>query len=61
MKEIQDALTQGKITKRQADALVRHKQTHGHTDKHIKQMIALMLKGHRFLEAHRQTMKTHGT
>ena len=60
MKEIEDALTQGKITKRQADALIRHIQAHGHPAKHIKQMIALMFKGHRFLEAHRQTMRTHG-
>tara|TARA_R100000353_G_scaffold2250_3_gene3314 strand:+ start:5835 stop:6011 length:177 start_codon:yes stop_codon:yes gene_type:complete len=48
------------LTKRQLDALARHKKTHGHTKKHIDEMKKLMLKGKTFTQAHNAAMKTQG-
>ena len=48
------------ITKRQEEALARHKKEHGHTKKHIDEMRKLMLKGKTFTEAHKMTMRKVG-
>ena len=48
------------LTKRQEDALARHKKKGTHTRKHIKEMEDLMLKGKTFTEAHKLTMKKVG-
>jgi len=48
------------LTKRQKDALARHKKKGNHTRKHMEEMKSLMLKGKTFTEAHNLTMKKVG-
>ena len=48
------------LTKRQEDALKRHKEKGSHSAKHIAMMRKLMKEGKTFTEAHRQTMKALG-
>ena len=38
-----------RLTKRQKDALQRHKATHGHSKKHIDEMTKAMLSGKTFM------------
>ena len=49
-----------RLTKRQKDALQRHKTTHGHTKTHIDEMTKAMLSGKTFMEAHVIAMKKKG-
>ena len=49
-----------RLTKRQKDALQRHKDTHGHTKSHINEMTKAMLSGKTFMEARRIAMKKKG-
>lgn len=46
------------LTKRQLEALERHKKDHGHTNKHISIMKREMKKGKTFIESHNIAMKT---
>ena len=48
------------LTKRQEDALARHKKKNIHTRKHMEEMKKLMLKGKTFTAAHSMTMKKVG-
>ena len=49
------------LTKRQKEAMARHKKAHGHSNKHIKMMTDLMLKKNKtFTQAHNMTMKKIG-
>tara|TARA_R100000734_G_C3314730_1_gene106401 strand:- start:23 stop:184 length:162 start_codon:yes stop_codon:yes gene_type:complete len=48
------------LSKRQKDALARHKKTHGHTKKHIDEMTKAMLAGKTFTQAHNIAMKKKG-
>ena len=59
MKAVATALATGKISKRQHDALMRHKKDHGHTSKHMLVMIAAMAKGATFGAAHREALKKY--
>ena len=49
-----------RLTKRQKDALQRHKTTHGHTKSHIDEMTKAMLAGKTFTEAHNIAMRKKG-
>ena len=52
-----------KITKRQEEALARHKKAHGHTKKHIDEMTRLMTRSRNpltFVQAHKKTMSKVG-
>ncbi|WP_290941199.1 hypothetical protein [Hyphomonas sp.] len=49
-----------KLTKRQEDALKRHKKKGTHTKKHMDSMVKDMLKGMTFTEAHKRAMKGVG-
>ena len=49
-----------RLTKRQKDALQRHKATHGHSKKHIDEMTKAMLSGKTFMEAHTIAMRKKG-
>ena len=51
------------LTKRQKDALARHKKAHGHTKKHIDEMTRLMTRSRNpltFVQAHKKTMSKVG-
>ena len=48
------------LTKRQMDALARHKKDHGHSKAHMDMMKKLMMEGKSFSEAHKMTMKKLG-
>ena len=48
------------LTKRQEDALARHKKKNTHTRKHMEEMRKLMLKGKTFMEAHKIAMRKKG-
>ena len=48
------------LTKRQEDALARHKKKNTHTRKHMEEMKRLMRKGLSFTESHRVAMKNVG-
>tara|TARA_Y100001937_G_C7098010_1_gene321087 strand:+ start:41 stop:238 length:198 start_codon:yes stop_codon:yes gene_type:complete len=52
--------TRKSLTKRQEDALKRHKEKGTHTTAHIAMMRKLMKQGKTFTEAHRETMKKLG-
>ena len=49
-----------RLTKRQKDALTKHKATHGHSKKHIDEMTKAMLSGKTFMEAHSIAMRKKG-
>lgn len=48
------------LTKRQKDALARHKKNHGHTNKHIAEMKKHMMAGKTFTESHRIAIRKKG-